>query len=323
MTLLNASYEVLSDPRRRALHDRWIAEQAAVAEPVFRKSSPEASNPSAQADRQTATTPQGEVTRTSAARWLKLRGWAILIALPFIILVIRSQHQSPAVTNSLNQASAPSAPKKELGADQFLDGPTGNDNTNTKAVAAKLVKLEVGDVSNGYRYLGGDPSTKASWAEVQPPDFSKHGTPLPAGYLEGRPVLNTDGLSTVTIDNTRNSSAVIVKLADTSHGQRTVVRTLYIPNGDKFIVDQLTAGIYELRYRDVQNNSVARMDPFQVREIVEDNGTRFSDITVTLYKVRNGNMKTYPNPRIRVLTSFPRSSRGMHLPYPGAPGRGD
>jgi len=34
MTLINQSYQVLSDPAQRATHDRWIAQQEAAAQPT-------------------------------------------------------------------------------------------------------------------------------------------------------------------------------------------------------------------------------------------------------------------------------------------------
>jgi hypothetical protein len=38
---------------------------------------------------------------------------------------------------------------------------------------------------------------------------------------------------------------------------------------------------------------LARSESFALEEITTHNGTQYSDMTMTLYKVRNGNMQTY------------------------------
>jgi hypothetical protein len=55
----------------------------------------------------------------------------------------------------------------------------------------------------------------------------------------------------------------------------------------------MAAGNYDIRYRDLSTGGLSRTEAFSLEEAPSYNGTQFSNITMTLYKVRNGNMQTY------------------------------
>ena len=55
----------------------------------------------------------------------------------------------------------------------------------------------------------------------------------------------------------------------------------------------MTAGSYDIRYRDLGNGGLSRSEAFGLEEIPTYNGTQFSNISITLYKVQHGNMQTY------------------------------
>lgn len=57
--------------------------------------------------------------------------------------------------------------------------------------------------------------------------------------------------------------------------------------------DRVTAGSYDMRYRDLNTGHLSHAEPFTLEEIPRYNGTQYSDLTMTLNKVRNGNMHTY------------------------------
>lgn len=58
-------------------------------------------------------------------------------------------------------------------------------------------------------------------------------------------------------------------------------------------MEKVTAGTYDVRYRDLSQGSLARSEEFSVKETETLDGTRYSNITMTLYKIRNGNMRTF------------------------------
>ena len=85
-----------------------------------------------------------------------------------------------------------------------------------------------------------------------------------------------------------------MKLVSIDTGDACPVRQFVIPARSKFTVKDVSAGEYDVRYRDLTDGTLARSEAFVLNEIRDTDGTRFSNITMTLYKVSNGNMQTYP-----------------------------
>jgi hypothetical protein len=48
-----------------------------------------------------------------------------------------------------------------------------------------------------------------------------------------------------------------------------------------------------VRYRDLVAGYLSRSEQFTLEEKKTSRGTQYSDLTLTLYKVHNGNMTTY------------------------------
>ncbi len=92
-----------------------------------------------------------------------------------------------------------------------------------------------------------DGVAKAESASLVAPN----GEPWPAhsGYVDGFPIGNKGDELAVSIDNSNNTAPVFVKLYDTE--RRSNVRYLYILANDKLLVEQLSAGKYEVRYQAV------------------------------------------------------------------------
>ena len=106
-------------------------------------------------------------------------------------------------------------------------------------------------------------------------------------YREG------SGLSTVTVDNSRNDSDVFVKLVSLDGAQAYPVRQFFIPAFGTFTLGKVSAGSYDVRYRDLDSGGLSRSDAFSIDETTTEEGTEFSRFTMTLYKVKSGNMKTH------------------------------
>jgi hypothetical protein len=130
----------------------------------------------------------------------------------------------------------------------------------------------------------------------QRPARAPNGQPWPvlASYVKGFPRGNSDGLSTVTVDNTRNDSDVFVKLVFLGGSFAKPVRSFFIPAHGQFTASSLTSGEYDVRYRNLSTGGLSRSQQFTLREIKDDDGTQYSTVTLTLYQVRDGNMRTYP-----------------------------
>lgn len=231
MGIINASYEVLSDPAKRREHDLWIAKQKQT-----NHASPR-------------TTPSAQPATISAAHNLGgnalahvLRNWLIYLISGFVIWALVTDHSSP----------PPPGPKP-------------------------------------YQ---SSPPPKAAYIR---PAVAPNGKPWPqsAAYVDGYQQLHRDGLSSVTIDNSRNDSDVFVKLVSLEGAQAYPVRQFFIPAHGSFSIKKVKAGAYDIRYRDLGDGGLSRSEAFELSETPTYNGTQFSNITMTLYKVQHGNMQTH------------------------------
>ena len=127
------------------------------------------------------------------------------------------------------------------------------------------------------------------------PTTAPNGEPWPvvAGYVRGYHRTHMNGLSTVTVDNSQNDADVFAKLVSLDGPQAFPVRMFFIPAHGRFTLTKVTVGSYDIRYRDLGSGGLSRSESFTLEETQKDNGTEFSNMTMTLYKVRNGNMQTY------------------------------
>lgn len=126
------------------------------------------------------------------------------------------------------------------------------------------------------------------------PSLSPVGTSWPsaAGYVGGYQIQAQGGLSTVTIDNSRNSSDVFLKLVWLSASETIPARMCYIPAYSSFTFSSVMTGCYDVRYRDLDTGGLSKTEEFILEEKNTYSGTTYSTLTLTLYKVTNGNMTT-------------------------------
>lgn len=138
-------------------------------------------------------------------------------------------------------------------------------------------------------------SPATSRAPYVKPGTAPNGQPWPlvAAYVGGYQLLNAEGLSSITVDNSGNDSEVFVKLVSLDGAQAYPARQFYIPAFGRFTLYKVTAGNYDIRYRDLGSGGLSRSDAFDLEETPTETGTQFSNMTMTLYKVKNGNMQTY------------------------------
>lgn len=130
------------------------------------------------------------------------------------------------------------------------------------------------------------------------PQYADNGSPWPAnsGYVKGYPRRNTDGYSTVTIDNTKNASDVFAKVYSLATVPARPVRVVFIRASDSFTLNKVRPGLYDVRYRDLGSGALKRSDPFSIEENRTKTGVEYSQFTMTLYKVRGGNLKMHDIP---------------------------
>jgi len=237
MTIVNASYEVLSDPIKRRAHDVWIAHEEAGHQQT------DASRP------HPARQPEPVPPKKRGATWplfVHLTQYWALYAIAFLFVGISFYEPSP-----------PPPGPKPYNATPIAQAPT-------KPAYVKPVSA---------------PNGKA-W-------------PKSAGYVPGYEQLDADGLSSVTIDNRQNDSDVFVKIVSLAGSVAYPSRQIYIPALGKFTAKNLRAGSYDVRYMDLDTGGLSRSEAFQLEEVPTDGGTQYSEMSMTLYKVWEGNMQTF------------------------------
>jgi len=237
MSIINYSYEVLSDPIKRKEHDLWIISKERGND----KNSWNA-NPHTEVKKEESKIPRkpGVVKRLILH---VLRNWAIYLILGLIGWVV------------IEDATSPPKP----GPKPYQSTPPPQKQSYVRPLAAP----------------------------------SGHPWPNTPGYVGGFDKLNNNGLSSVTVDNTRNDSDVFVKLVSLDGVKAYPVRAFFISAHSQFTLKNVTKGSYDIRYRDLTDGYLARSESFDLEEIETYDGVRFSDLTMTLYKVQNGNMQTY------------------------------
>ena len=114
------------------------------------------------------------------------------------------------------------------------------------------------------------------------------------GYVYDHPILNDGGLCEFTVDNTRNDMPVYVRIWDVD--AQVPVRAFNIAQGDKFTAENLSPGTYEVRYMYLYENDVPpygnKSEPTTLEQYETYSGTRYSTVSLTLYKVHGGNTTT-------------------------------
>jgi hypothetical protein len=109
------------------------------------------------------------------------------------------------------------------------------------------------------------------------------------GYLGSTKQLAKGGLSTFKIDNSKGGGDAVVRLY--RDGKTPAARSMFVKNGETFTAEAVAPGAYRLRYRYIGSEDTFEADEtFTLAESKTETGTRFSRMTVTLYKVANGNM---------------------------------
>jgi hypothetical protein len=127
------------------------------------------------------------------------------------------------------------------------------------------------------------------------PNAAPNGKPWPAvaGYLQGEPQTRTAGRSEVTLDNGQNSSDVLVKLVTLAGSVARPARQVFIPAHGKFTIRSIEAGRYDVRYQDLMTGGRWRSEAMTLDETTDARGIRYSVMTLTLQKVRDGNMAVH------------------------------
>ena len=305
MKLLNQAYAVLSDPASRKKHDEWLVQQSAKPPSPQPASSPPVPPAS------TSRTPSQQPASTEPVRGLRPPVWLVVVGGGAAIWAISSlpSYQSNTTSSAPYTVATPSASTTNV--------PVGLERCKGSYEQAKCEELErklaaETPEERRSRQSSLEPSRKFTLAEPQrqesttptaslpPPQlrdsYAPNGRlwPTRPSYVSGYPVLNASGHSEVTIDNRKNDANVFAKLVSVSAVHARPVRYIYIPAGSMFTAKGVAPGDYDVRYQNLDTGSMYKTESFLLSEVRSESGVRYRSVTMTLYKVRDGNMQTSP-----------------------------
>jgi len=276
MAILNSAYGTLSDPQRRREHDEWIAAEEWEIEWLESTHHEEGKSRDGRAKAhaqshehawaQDVPPPKGKPRRGLQPVWRNWRWWLSLLVclllgwLGALLMLDTSQPMPAALASAWSglardgakpqapavSAAPPSSKGEAVAIDSWAVGkPYAPEPQEAKTPEIRV--LAVSQLSLKTIQPACDGAGKAESASLVAPN----GEPWPvhSGYVDGFPIGNKGEELAVSIDNSNNTAPVFVKLYDTE--RRSNVRYLYILANDKLLVEQLSAGKYEVRYQAV------------------------------------------------------------------------
>lgn len=240
MQLINQAYEVLSHPTLRAEHDRWIAQQKALHKP----------HAAVHTVSGVPERPASVLNPSTADHAPKNRAvfWAMMTAVLCAVALLGWQIWYVAEQKMI--ASATVAAPQQLSAD--------NSDMHTEPPASV-------SQSNGTAHnhpLSGSLMAQTGYIR---PDTAPNGHPWPdeSGYIAGYDVQSGQGHYRLYIDNVRNTSDVYAELM--REGETQPLRRFFIKERGYLILDKLDAGIYAVRYRQLDSGETLLSEHIQMR----------------------------------------------------------
>lgn len=249
MAILNSAYTTLSDPARRSEHDEWIAaEEWEIAWLESTQAEEKARGDSETWEPEPVNAPPRYRPLRDPKWWF---GMSLCFALGCVvgILVIKLPAPARIVPAALATVLAPrplstpdgAPPRSDAAPDSWAvakahvaDSGQRAPDVKTLAVTQLVIPARAPDCESELHSL-----------------VAPNGEPWPpqSGYVNGFPVANQGQEVQISIDNSANSSPVLVKIHDLE--RRTNVRHAFIAAQDSLVIDKLAAGKYEVRYQNV------------------------------------------------------------------------
>lgn len=254
MGILNAAYEVLSDPVKREQYD---AKLAASRRPSTTTPATNFTSTSTWTPRSRRPFSFGMVLRS--IRW-RVPGWesvcaaALIVGIGALVVHTITHHDSTETAEPVATTATTSAEPATVGQDTVIG------EAVPQPQESPAFDLRLTNPLNG------------------------HAWPKKASYLAGFEKLATDGYSSVTVDNSKNTSDVFLKLVSVEFGAHSkVVRVCFIPRRATFTFARISPGRYELRYQEVEDGVCLKTGTFELSEKRRLQGVEYTQIQVPLY----------------------------------------
>ena len=248
MAILNSAYGTLADPVRRREHDEWIAAEEweiEWLESTRAEEGRELLRHEHQWDPERLEAPAPSAWRNPRI-WLSVGLGLALGCVAGILLTSQGKALPAAVTAATSEPrvavlAAPDEARADTPPDNWAVSKahvpeSGSQAPQIKAMAVSQLVI---------------PARKPDCDTELHTLVAPNGEPWPAasGYLDGFPLGNQGDDMQILVDNTGNSSPVLVKVVDLE--RRANVRHAYVLANQSLTVDKLAAGKYEVRYQNI------------------------------------------------------------------------
>lgn len=303
MALINAAYEVLSDPAKRADHDAWISRRE--AELARQEASANAAaNAAASAASRSATVsqpwtrqppPTGAAGRPS---WGRAAGTSA------------SSGQAGASGGGDSSGAASKSGRRRgvlahVGRNWFFYvvalalvwklGPWNapQDQEPAPQPAPERPAAKVSRRPAPKRAHKADASAVAAGLAAAAANASAEDAQTAGGHASAAARASASNRCHVVLDNRQGGAALVARLVRLDGSVTT--REFAVPARGSMTVRDVPPGAYEVRYRNPSTGETRKTEPFTLREAMGDDGQLHSDVlTLTTFNVPGGNMRTAP-----------------------------
>jgi hypothetical protein len=297
MRILNEAWEVLSDPVRRAEHDKWIMTEEAKQNK--QSTSDDLGSESKKKPSETSNKNQQDyyddfkIKKLSSSPFIRFNLWlerinvqitAIAIVLTIVcaglLWLTIDGYKTQKVFKEIEARSETPVVSKAS------DVPVVNEKPLKFTPLSESEKTTIRSKEKVPDFFGS--GTQAQGEIKKQIDAERQEK---TGYVKGAHQQPSAGLSTFTVDNQKGGGDAIARIY--LNGAKPAARSIYVKAGEKFTARGLPPGNYVFRYRFVGSTKTYEADRlFPLEEITTVDGTRYSNVTVTLFRVSDGNLQT-------------------------------
>jgi hypothetical protein len=148
---------------------------------------------------------------------------------------------------------------------------------------------------------GAGPQAGATGSPASPPPASRNaafvapnGAPWPdyAAYITGYEVLKTQGQASITVDNSDGDSDLFAKLVSLEPKGALVARCFFVPAHSRFVLANVSGGIYDIRFRQLASGALWRSAYFRTDDGAAQRAA--SALTVSPSNERGGKASRFP-----------------------------
>lgn len=280
MQLINESYAVLSDSKRRSAHDLWIESEKRKRfnEQLQKIESTAKARAHAEQTRRSAPEPdlkQPKANYSTPQKNSSLHYILVILTLPFKILAhtLRNLFRYSLILLFTLLIFSLFA-KKDT-----------NMAYNNPKVRSPLQQ----DIASSARQNHKPSLNQPIIAKCIPMNSAPNGSrwPATASYLNWEKTSKTKSHSNILIDNTQNSSAIYIKLKD-KFGFKSL-RTAYIPAYRFFMMSKIDTGTYQIFYKDLSSGCNSKSNTFTLNESNIKNQAHFTRATIITHKIDSEN----------------------------------